>query len=222
MALSRLNYNSLNVTPTASKGIGFDSGADDLSIDFAGGSMTFIKKLTSDGSDDTLSFVDGTSDVVLDDTYKEYMFIFNNIHPETDKVIFGFQGNAAGGADYNETITSTAFAAEIAEDGTFSGLSYQTAYDQAQGTAFQALANAVGNDNDQCCSGYLHLFNPSSTTFVKHFIAECNTYFTDTLEFTLRANIAGYFNTTSAIDEIQFKMSSDEIQGGTIALYGIK
>ena len=186
------------------------------------GSMTFIKKLTSDGSDDTLSFVDGTSDVVLDDTYKEYMFIFNNIHPETDKVTFGFQGNAAGGADYNETITSTAFATEIAEDGTFSGLSYQTAYDQAQGTAFQALANAVGNDNDQCCSGYLHLFNPSSTTFVKHFIAECNTYFTDTLEFTLRANIAGYFNTTSAIDGVQFKMSSGNIDAGDICLYGIK
>ena len=93
MALSRLTYNSLNVTPTASKGIGFDSGADDLSTDFAGGAMTFIKKLTSDGSDDTLSFVDGTSDVVIDSTYKEYMFIFNNMHPETDATEFQFQGN---------------------------------------------------------------------------------------------------------------------------------
>ena len=107
MALSRLTYNSLNVTPTASKGIGFDSGADDLAATFTGGSMRFIKKLTSDGSDDDLSFVDGTSDVVLDDTYKEYLFLFKDIHPETDIVDFVFQGNAAGGSGYNETITST-------------------------------------------------------------------------------------------------------------------
>ena len=79
----------------------------------------------------------------------------------------------------------------------------------------------ISSGTDENCAGTLHLFNPSSTTFVKLFIAECNTYFTDTLEFTLQANIAGYFNTTSAIDEIQFKMSADEIQGGSISLYGI-
>jgi len=181
-----------------------------------GGVWNLIQTLTSDGSDTDLSFTSG-----IDDTYDEYVFKFYNIHPETDAVTFGFQGNAAGGSGYNETITSAAFAAEISEADSWSSLSYQTAYDQAQGTAFQALANKIGDDNDQCCSGYLHLFNPSSTTFVKLFIAECNTYFTDTLEFTLQANIAGYFNTTSAIDEIQFKMSADEIQGGSISLYGI-
>ena len=87
MALSRLTYNSFNVTPTASKGIGFDSGADDLAATFSGGAMTFIKKLTASSSA-TLSFVDGTSDVVLDNTYKEYLFTFNNIHPETDEDYF--------------------------------------------------------------------------------------------------------------------------------------
>ena len=116
MALSRLNYNSLNVTPTASKGIGFDSGADDLAATFTGGSMTFIKKLTSDGSDATLDFVDGTSDVVLDSTYKEYMFICNDIHPETDDTNFTFQGNVAGGSGYNETMTTTFFQALHFED----------------------------------------------------------------------------------------------------------
>ena len=219
MALSRLNYNSLNVTPTASKGIGFDSGADDLAATFSGGDMTFIKKLTSDGSDDTLSFVDGTSDVVIDSTYKEYMFIFNDIHPETDNTQLTFQGNSAGGADYNETITSTAFMAFHTEAGTSPTLGYEAGRDQAQATGFQGCTGDIGNDNDQAASGYLHLFNPSSTTFVKHFIGRASSIHPSDRENDFF--FAGYFNTTSAIDEIQFKMSSGEIQGGNISLYGI-
>ena len=222
MALSRLNYNSLNVTPTASKGIGFDSGADDLSIDFAGGSITFIKKLTSDGSDDDLSFVDGTPDVVLDSTYKEYMFIFNNIHPETDSTHLQFQANAAGGSGYNETMTTTHFRAINNEAGTDAYLHYHNdpaELDQAQGTAFQIIASYLGSDTDHASSGILHLYNPSSTTFVKHFM--CEATISNPNDYEQHNYVAGYFNTTSAIDEIQFKMSADEIQGGTITLYGI-
>ena len=183
------------------------------------GSLKLIKTLTSDGSDDDLSFVDGTSDVVLDSTYKEYMFIFNNIHPETDQVAFSFQGNAAGGSGYNETITSTYITAYHNEAGNSAALEYTDANDQAQGTGFQNLLHNLGNDADQCCSGYLRLFNPSSTTFVKHFIASSNQTQYQDIDFT--HHVAGYFNTTSAIDEIQFKMSSGEIQGGTIQLFGV-
>ena len=186
----------------------------------SGGSFTFIKKLTSDGSDDTLSFVDGTSDVVLDDTYKEYLFMFNNIHPETDSTDFSFQGNAAGGSGYNETITSTFFRAYHGDDDGGATLAYYATLDQAQGTGFQALCENVGNDNDSQLSGYLHLFNPSSTTFVKHFISR--TVIHAESDYAVENYIAGYFNTTSAIDEIQFKMDSGEIQAGTISLYGIK
>ena len=184
-----------------------------------GGSMTFIKKLTA-SSDDTISFVDGTSDVVLDSTYKEYLFTFNNIHPETDNVYLSFQGNASGGSGYNETITSTFFRAghSEADDDTF--LSYDTSNDQAQGTAFQNITRNIGNGNDECGVGYLHLFNPSSTTFVKHFIARTQIYYSG--DYSYETYIAGYFNTTSAIDEIQFKMSSDAIDAGDICLYGIK
>ena len=185
-----------------------------------GGSLTFIKKLTSDGSDDDLSFVDGTSDVVLDSTYKEYLFIFKDIHPETNQVTFGFQGNAAGGSGYNETITSTLFKAGLGEDDTGSGIGYESGADQAQGTGFQQIIRYLGNDNDQSGSGYLRLFNPSSTTFVKHFISV--THHGHASDESEQDYVAGYFNTTSAIDEIQFKMSADEIQGGTICLYGIK
>ena len=181
------------------------------------GSMTFIKKLTASSSA-TLSFVDGTDGVVLDDTYKEYYFTFNNIHPATDAAFFTFQANAAGGSGYNETITSTMIVAYHEEDGSDSGLAYATSGDQANGTAFQEIARGTRNEADDNCSGYLHLFNPSSTTFVKHYMACANTVGTAESDVY---HTAGYFNTTSAIDEIQFKMDSGNIDAGDICLYGI-
>ena len=186
----------------------------------APGSMVFIKKVTA-SSDGDISFVDGTSDVVLDDTYKEYIFTYNNMHPSADAAKFLFQGNAAGGSGYNETITSTFFYAYHAEADDEANMSYYGGGDQAQGTAFQRLGSGgVGTDNDQSASGYLHLFNPSSTTFVKHFIATNSTY--QNSDDVNHNFISGYFNTTSAIDEIQFKFDSGNIDAGDICLYGIK
>ena len=182
------------------------------------GSMTFIKKLTASSSG-TLSFVDGASSVVLDNTYKEYLFTYNNMHPATDSVYFSFQGNSAGGSGYNETITSTFFTAYHGEGGAGGELEYGASRDQAQGTAVQNLTDAIGNDSDQATSGYLHLFNPSSTTFVKHFISVSNIAHHG--QFSMNSYCAGYFNTTSAIDEIQFSMSSGNIDAGDICLYGI-
>ena len=184
------------------------------------GSMVFIKKLTASTSG-TLSFVDGASDVVLDDTYKEYMFTFKDIHAETDSTHLSFQANVAGGSGYNETITSTMFRAQHAEDGTSGQLDYDdNGYDLNQETGFQKLNQNLGNGADESLAGYLHLFNPSSTTFAKHFISRTSAY--QPSDRALDTYVAGYFNTTSAIDEIQFKMASDEIQAGTISLYGIK
>jgi hypothetical protein len=193
----------------------FDNGA--MASGF-GGSMTFIKKLTASSSA-TLSFVDGTDGVVLDDTYKEYVFTFNNMHPASNSVNFSFQVNAVGASGYNETITSTAFDAFQNEDDSGAGLEYSAGRDQAQGTAFQEFNAGLGNNDDDSVSGYLHLFNPSSTTFVKHFIGDTNTSYNGGL--SLNWKIAGYINTTAAIDEIQFKMSSGNIDAGDICLYGI-
>ena len=184
------------------------------------GSMVFIKKLTSDGSDDTLSFLDGADDVVFDDTYKEYMFIFSDMHPETDEVNFTFQVDTGTNTSYNQTITSTAFQAYHNESGTTTSLAYATDKDQAQGTAFQVLMMPIGNGNDESGSGYLHIFNPSSSVFVKHFIGRSHYY--NPGDYAQSLLTAGYFNTTTALTRVQFKMSSDEIQGGTISLYGIK
>ena len=183
-----------------------------------GGSLTFIKKLTASSSA-TLSFEDGSASVVLDDTYGEYLFTWNNCHPATNSVYFTFQGNAAGGSGYNETITSSAFRCYHNEAGNDSDLEYYGANDQAQGTAFQRLGITINNTNDNSTCGFLRLFNPSSTTFVKHFIATSQEIIDDT--YSMQQYTAGYFNTTSAIDEIQFKMSSGNIDAGDICLYGI-
>ena len=178
-----------------------------------GGAWNFISKTTA-SSDATISFTSG-----IDSTYKEYIFTFNNIHPETDNKYLGFQGNVAGGADYNETITSTSFYAYHNEaDGTTS-LSYAAGNDLANGTGFQRISDEVGNGNDECASGYLHLFNPSGTTFVKHFMSRMSIY--ENSDWNENHFIAGYFNLTGAIDEIQFKFESGAIDTGDICLYGI-
>jgi len=218
MALNKLKFNSLNVTPTAGKTVGFNSDADGLEATFSGGAMTFIKKLTASSSG-TLSFVDGSSDVVLDNTYKEYLFIYNNIHPETDGSQFLFNLSADTGSNYNVTKTTSAFRSFHAEDNSATGLGYYTGGDLAQSTDFQRFGDSLGNDNDQSLSGTFTLFNPSSTTFVKHFIATVN--YSYDADYSLEYFMAGYGNTTSAVDAIQFKMSSGDIDAGTITLYGI-
>ena len=182
------------------------------------GSMIFIKKLTA-SSDSELSFVDGTSDVVLDDTYKEYLFTFNNIHPETDNADFTFNMSTDAGSNYNVTKTTTVATAQHSEAGSDPGLFYVTADDLAQSTAFQIVLGLIGNDADQSASGYLTLFNPSSTTFVKPFIAVGNSYYSG--NYSLNDNTAGYGNTTSAVDAIRFQMSTGNIDAGDICLYGI-
>jgi len=222
MALTKFNYNSFDLTTAASKGLAFNSSANGFET-AAEGSMTLIKTLTA-SSDSTLSFVDGASSVVLDNTYPVYVFKFINIHPSA-VAQFSFQGNAAGGSGYNETITSASFQSFHREDDSSTSLNYRTGDDQGQGTGFQVLTNNVGDDADQSCSGTLHLFNPSNTTFVKHFLSRVQVYRStgsSAEASSVEGFTHGYFNTTSAIDEIQFKMSSGNIDSGTIKLYGIK
>jgi len=185
----------------------------------SGGSMVFIKKLTASSSG-TLSFVNGASSVVLDSTYKEYLFTFKNIHPATGSTHFQFNLSADGGSNYNVTKTTTYIYATHKEDGAATNLAYSTGSDLAQGTGFQKIGDGIGNSNDECASGTLTLFNPSSTTFVKHFIANLN-YLYQSPAYTQESFVAGYGNTTSAVNAIQFKMSSGNIDAGDICLYGI-
>ena len=183
------------------------------------GSMVFIKKLTA-SSDGTLSFVDGASSVVFDSTYKEYLFTFNNMHPATDAAAFTFNGSDDDSShSYDVTKTTSYFYAYQTENDSATNLVYDSSQDLAQATGFQNLAASVGSDNDQGLSGFLRIFNPSSTTFVKHFIGE--THISSHENLALHFYIGGYFNTTADITAMQFKMSSGNIDAGDICLYGI-
>ena len=191
-----------------------DAGAFSVSL----GSMVLIKTLTASSSG-TLSFVDGSANVVLDNTYPIYKFEFINIHAGTDDtgLTVGFRD---GGSNYDATKTTSFFRATHGEDGSSGGVAYVTGADLAQSTSFQRLDNDFGADNDQSMSGEMFLYNPSSTTFVKHFVSR-----TSTSRPADRANdifMAGYCNVTAAIDAVQFKMNSGNIDAGTIKLYGIK
>ena len=217
MALTKFNYNSFDLTTAASKGLAFNSDADGFETSSAG-SMTLIKTLTASSSS-TLSFVHGSSDVVLDSTYPVYLFKFINIHPASDSTEFQFNGSDDDSShSYDVTKTTTFFRAYHDEGDSATALEYQASKDLAQATGFQTLAE-YGNDNDQSTSGELYLFNPSSTTFVKHFISNFN--FSNAADFSINTYCAGYFNDTDDITAIQFKSSSGDIDAGTIKLYGI-
>ena len=189
-----------------------NASLDNITTIAGAGDMVFISSQTASASA-SISFTTG-----IDSTYKEYVFYFIDIHPANNNISFQFNLSTDGGSSYNVTKTSTMFKAVHTEAGS-SSFGYDSDYDLAQSTAFQILAEGVGNDNDQTISGTLTLFNPSSTTFVKHFISDINmarhndssgNFFT-----------AGYGNTTSAVDAIQFKMTSGNIDDGKILMFGV-
>ena len=192
-----------------------DAGAFSVSL----GSQVLIKTITA-SSDSTISFVDGASSVVLDNTYPIYKFSFINIHPATDSAQFKFNLSTDAGSNYNVTKTTTFFKAYHNEAGSGSSLTYEASDDLAQGTGSQFLSSVIDNDNDACWDGCMYLYNPSSTTFVKHFMSVGASLGAAT--YSYNDFVAGYGNTTSAVDAVQFTMSSGNIDSGTIKLYGIK
>ena len=188
--------------------------------DIGSGSLAFIKKVTASSSS-TLSFVDGASSVVLDNTYKVYLFTFNNIHPSAENPNFAFNLSVDSGSNYNVSKATTYFRTQNGESGSGAELGYETGLDLANATGIQKISKEAGNDNDQGVSGHFHLFNPSSTTFVKHFICQTNNNFKYSEPYAYSNYNAGYGNTTSAVDAIQFSFSSGSIDSGDIVLYGI-
>ena len=178
----------------------------------SGGSLNLISTETA-SSNSAVSFTSG-----IDSTYKEYIFKFINIHPAS-AAVFTFNGSADSGSNYNVTKTTTHFRAYHNEGGSNTDLTYDAGSDLAQSTDFQNLGHAIKTDADASGAGYLHLFEPSSTTFVKHFIAQFSVL--QNSDYNMNSYIAGYFNSTSAIDAIQFKMSTGNIDSGVIKLYGV-
>ena len=177
------------------------------------GKMTLLSTATASSSA-SLSF-DST---YINSDYQIYKFEFINMHTSNDSGRFQFQGNAVGGSGFDETMISTYFKAQHNQAGSYSTLAYATAYDNV-GTGFTNFNEGGNTGSSRSNSSYLHLFNPSSTTFVKHFIGVTSNAQSD--DYCTTSYIAGYFNTTSAIDEIQFKMSAGNIDSGQIKLYGL-
>jgi len=177
--------------------------------------ITFISSQTASNSA-SLSFTTG-----IDSTYKAYKFVFSNIHPRTDSVVFQFNLSTDSGSNYNVTKTSAFFNATADEGNTATGLAYKTNSDLAESTGFQFLNQSgdLSSDADHSISGNMSLFNPASTTYVKHFIAV--TQNNHPADYTANNFIAGYGNTTSAVNAIRFNMTSGNFDG-TIYLYGIK
>jgi len=179
-----------------------------------GGAWNFISKQTASSSS-TISFTSG-----IDSTYKTYVFTFNNIHPSADSNL-QFQTSTDGGSSYGVTATTTFFYASHQENDGEAILSYKTNRDLAQSTDFQYLTgdNMESDDADDSVSGHLFLFSPSDTTFAKHFMS--NTDHMASGPYQQNNYSAGYFNTTSAIDAVQFKLSAGSMATGDICLYGI-
>ena len=215
MAISKANFNSFNVTPTASKFITFNSSNNGLAADDVGGNLKLISTTTASDSS-TVSITSG-----IDSTYKEYVIKMINIHPGTDNVDFRMNLSADGGSNYNVTKTSHFFRASHQEDDASASLDNATSPDLAQSTGVQSISGlTIGGDNDQSCSGEIRLFDPSNTTFVKQYFVTTQTYSANG-DASTQCFVAGYGNTTSAVNAIQFTMSSGNIQSGTFKLYGI-
>ena len=200
MSINVCNNNSMSAITSLPSGVG-------------GGSLNLISTQTASSSS-TISFTSG-----IDSTYKEYIFKFYDIHPQTDDKHFHFNMSIDGGSNYNVTKTTTFHEGYHKEDGSDAGIQYNTYVDLAQSTDFQPLAYSIGNGNDESCTGTLHLFDPSNTTFVKHYISRFNAY--NSGNYSVDQYSAGYGNTTSAVNAVQFKFVSGNIDAGVIKLYGV-
>ena len=191
-----------------------DAGA--LSV--ASGAMTLIKTVTISSDTANISFVHGTSGVVFDSTYKEYVFKYTNLHPAANAKTLKFN-LSVDGLSSTAVKTTTFFRAFHDEADSDTTLSYDTGEDRAQSDGDQTLGELIGADGDQSASGFLHLYDPASTTFVKHFMAE--TSYSQQLDYAFRGVMGGYANVTAAINSIIFKFAGANIGSGTIKMYGI-
>ena len=177
------------------------------------GNLVFISRATASSSS-SLSITSG-----IDSTYKEYIFFFNNMHPATNDTSFNVNFSIDGGSNYNVTKTTSYFRSVHDEPDSYTAVAYETSRDLAQGTGYQNLSSGIDADDVGSVSGYLHLFDPSNTTFVKHFFSVTNAMVH--ANYCMTDFCGGYGNTTSAINAVNFKMTSGNIDSGTIDLYGV-
>tara|TARA_B100000900_G_scaffold341412_1_gene304470 strand:- start:867 stop:1496 length:630 start_codon:yes stop_codon:yes gene_type:complete len=197
-----------------------DAGALDSAV--AKGSLIHIKTLTASSSAD-LTFVNGASSVVFDGTYKQYIFTFNEIHPASAASFTVNFSDDTSSHSYDLSKQSSSFVAWHDEANSATSLQYRTAYDLANGTGVQPLGgDTMSIANDNCGSGFLSIYDIANTTFVKHFLSRFKPNYSGGSDpYSHDGHTGGYVNTTAAITAAQFKMSSGNIDSGTIKLYGV-
>ena len=202
MALNFANNNSLSAITA-------------LPASISGGTLNLISTSTISSSTAAIEITSG-----LDSTYKEYIFKFINLYPVSDGTSFQFQASTDGGGSYGINKVSTFFEAEHDEGDSSTALQYNTTFDRgANSTDFITLFSEIGDDADQSGSGTLHFFNPSDTTFVKHYIAKTSS--SSNANFSRNQFIGGYFNTTSAINALKFEMRTGNIETAVLKMYGV-
>ena len=212
MALSKVNFNSMNVTPSASKAIKFNSNNNGLEAADVGGNLILLSTQTASSSS-TISFTSN-----IDSTYKEYIFRFYDLNPGTDASYFQFQADTGTNTSYNQTMTTTWFNSYHNEADSGTNLGYSTGDDQAQGTSFQSITGLIGNGADESGAGILHIFDPSNSTFVKNYMSRMQ--YLDRNDASIEIYSAGYFNTATALTRFQFKFHQGNFDG-VIKLYGV-
>jgi len=201
--------------PTAFNNASFDNVTAVPSGAVEGGNMVLLSTQTASGSS-SISFTTG-----IDSTYKEYMFIFNNIHPSTNAGKFRLILSTDGGSSYGVATTTNFFEALVDESGSAATVRYENGDHVALSTSAFPISTGIGSDNDECLSGFLHLFEPSSSTFAKHFLTSTNLANGSGTTYTVSTRVGGYVNTTSAINAVQFSLSLGNIDAGTIQMFGI-
>ena len=179
----------------------------------SGSSLVLISEQTASSSSD-IQFTSG-----IDSTYKEYIFKFINIHGSIDNTHFYMDFSTDGGSSYGVAATTSLYRAQHKEDGSDPALEYLGGSDLDNSTSEQRIILSQSHDDDQCGSGYMHLFDPSNTTFAKQFFTRTSGSWY--LDYNFDIHVSGYINTTSAVDAIQFTMSSGNIDSGVIKLYGV-
>jgi hypothetical protein len=214
-AIARAAANNITTSGVFTSGAIANSSVTGITVlANASDGITLISSQTASNTA-SVSFTSG-----ITSTYKAYKFVFANIYMHSDQEVLTFNMSTDGGSNYNVTKTTTAFNSQHSEAGTDAGIGYQTGFDNAQSTGNQHLFMPTGNGADEAGSGTLTIFNPSSTTYVKHFIGTSNTYHYS--NYSMSLFVAGYGNTTSAINAVRFLSTGGGNITGTIYMYGIK
>ena len=189
----------------------------------AAGDVVLIETISGTGVSD-FEFDSG-----IDSTYAQYIFGIYNINPSANGVDFKFHATTDG-TNYTVPHVHSYFKSEHSEDDDdVQALAYDTSYDSLNvdgnlSVIAIPIMREIGNGADESGSGILHLWNPASTTFMKHYQSECinNNYTSGSIPNVAHHSfVGGYFNTTSAITKIKFTLGSGTMDG-KIKLWGVK